>query len=160
MWVFVPKMLHHYNYSTSLSHFLSYHHLEEQQLSENEHQSAGLCEDLSQEDPRCRSNSSASNNKSFTIAAILGLKNDNNQDDSATDLSVVNLSVHHPQVSSCSRLQLPVRHNSSAVSVTGHFGHGCPQRQTGWVDRIASDLGYNFFSSERIETSLVVGDTE
>ncbi|EEZ98076.2 homeobox protein unplugged [Tribolium castaneum] len=120
-------MLHHYNYSTSLSHFLSYHHLDEQ--SENEHQSGALCEE--QEDPRCRSNSSATNNKSFTIAAILGLKNDSNQDDSAADLSVVNLSVHHPQGSNCNRLQLPVRHSSSAVSVTGHYsvGHGCPQRQ-------------------------------
>ncbi|XP_068910118.1 ventral anterior homeobox 1 [Tenebrio molitor] len=133
-------MLHHYNYSTSLSHFLSYHHLDDQQLAENEHQSSNtLCEDLSQqEDPRCRSNSSATNNKSFTIAAILGLKNDKSQEDSASDLSVVNLSVHHPGgtdralVSNCGRLQLPVRHSSSAASVTGHYavGHGCPQRQT------------------------------
>ncbi|KAJ3667195.1 hypothetical protein Zmor_002596 [Zophobas morio] len=128
-------MLHHYNYSTSLSHFLSYHHLDEPQLPENDPSSNTLCEELSQqEDPRCRSNSSASNNKSFTIAAILGLK-DNPQDDSATDLSVVNLSVHHPGttdrglVSGCNRLQLPVRHGSSSVSVN-HYAVGCPQRQT------------------------------
>lgn len=70
-------MLHHYNYPTSLSHFLSYHHLDDQNTNENEHSTGGLCEDLTQEeDSRCRSNSSATNNKSFTIAAILGLKND------------------------------------------------------------------------------------
>lgn len=124
-------MLHHYNYSNSLSHFLSYHQLDDQ----TDPSSHTLCEDLSQqEDPRCRSNSSASNNKSFTIAAILGLKNEN-QDDAATDLSVVNLSVHHHPtgtdrslVSNCNRLQLPIRHTSSTVT---HYSHGCPQRQTG-----------------------------
>ncbi|KAJ8942675.1 hypothetical protein NQ314_009997 [Rhamnusium bicolor] len=70
-------MLHHYNYPTSLSHFLSYHQLDDQNTNENGHTTPSLCEDLSQEeDPRCRSNSSATNNKSFTIAAILGLNND------------------------------------------------------------------------------------
>lgn len=129
-------MLHHYNYSTSLSHFLSYHQLEDQQIGDNDQQANSLCEDLSQQDDiRCRSNSSANNNKSFTIEAILGLKNDKIQNDSGGDLNVVNLSVHSnatdrslPLVSNCNRLQLPVRHNPS-----GHYsvGHGCPQRQPG-----------------------------
>lgn len=130
-------MLHHYNYSTSLSHFLSYHQLEEQ-LGDNDQQANTLCEDLSQqEDIRCRSNSSANNNKSFTIAAILGLKNDKSQDDSGGDLNVVNLSVHpgapdRALVSNCNRLQLPVRHNPPPP-VSGHYpvGHGCSQRQPG-----------------------------
>lgn len=71
-------MLHHYNYPTSLSHFLSYHQLDEPNANESsEHTSPNLCDDLTQEeDLRCRSNSSANNNKSFTIAAILGLKGD------------------------------------------------------------------------------------
>ncbi|XP_056637897.1 T-cell leukemia homeobox protein 1 [Diorhabda carinulata] len=137
-------MLHHYNYSTSLSHFLSYHQLEDRS-NENEHQTSNLCDDIVQEnDIRCRSNSSASN-KSFTIAAILGLKNDNKNlgsaVGSATDLSVVNLSTGGDRsggalISGCSRLQLPV--HVSSVSGTaapgGHFapsnpsdtGRGCP----------------------------------
>ncbi|XP_050515155.1 homeobox protein Hox-C4a-like [Diabrotica virgifera virgifera] len=136
-------MLHHYNYSTSLSHFLSYHQLEDRS-NDNDHQTQNLCDDLSQdEDARCRSNSSASN-KSFTIAAILGLKNDNkhlgNPVSSATDLSVVNLSTGGDRssglISSCTRLQLPVHVTGVPGSAPpgGHFaptnpsavGQGCP----------------------------------
>ncbi|XP_019874398.2 homeobox protein BarH-like 1b [Aethina tumida] len=142
-------MLHHYNYSTSLSHFLSYHQLEEQNASENDHTiSSALCDELSQEDDlRCRSNSSASNNKSFTIAAILGLKNDGKDMSPALgELSVMNLSVH-PAVSAdrslaCGRLQLPVhRHGTAATAaaaaaaaaaVAQHYSvaQGCPSRQS------------------------------
>lgn len=139
-------MLHHYNYSNPLSQFLSFHQLEEQANAENEQTTSNsLCEE--QIDPRYRSSSSASSSsKSFTIAAILGLKSDNNNDiqNTPTDLSaVVNLSVHQggagvaerALVSGCSRLQLPVqRHSSSAVSVTaGHYSvaSSCPSRQTG-----------------------------
>ncbi|XP_018571857.1 T-cell leukemia homeobox protein 1 [Anoplophora glabripennis] len=160
-------MLHHYNYPTSLSHFLSYHHLDDQNTNENDHTSGGLCEDLTQEeDSRCRSNSSATNNKSFTIAAILGLKNDGKDlANSASDLSVVNLSVHpggtdRALVSGCSRLQLPVhRHSSSAVAVTGHYsvGHGCPpSRQTirGSLKHVSSNVLQNKKSckSKRVRT--------
>lgn len=141
----------HYNYSTTLSHFLSYH----QQLEEGSHvdphttssSTTAPCDELSQEaveDPiRCRSNSSATNNnKSFTIAAILGLKNDSNQlmDNNNSTSSVVNLSVHpsgggndRSLVSSCNRLQLPVHRHSSGNAAT-HFNvthAGCPSRQTG-----------------------------
>lgn len=127
-------MLHHYNYSTSLSHFLSYHQLDDQQIGDNEQQGNTLCEDLSQQDDiRCRSNSSANNNKSFTIAAILGLKNDKIQNDSGGggDLNVVNLSVHSNGAnrSLVSNLQLPGRQPIPA----GHYsvGPGCPQRPPG-----------------------------
>ncbi|KAF5301000.1 hypothetical protein FQR65_LT08983 [Abscondita terminalis] len=122
-------MLHHYNYSNPLSQFLSFHQLDEQGTSENDQTSNSLCDE--QIDSRYRSSTSvSSSNKSFTIAAILGLKNNDNVNDiqnSPTDLSaVVNLSVHQSAaeralVSGCSRLQLPVRHSSSAVSVTGHY---------------------------------------
>nr|CAI5850104.1 unnamed protein product [Callosobruchus analis] len=70
-------MLHHYNYPTSLGHFINYHQLEDTTTNENEHATPSSCDELTQDDdPRCRSNSSAINNKSFTIAAILGLKGD------------------------------------------------------------------------------------
>lgn len=127
-------MLHHYNYSTTLSQFLSYHQLEEQNVPENEHStSSSLCDDFKQHlDSHCKSAVVGTGNKSFTIAAILGLKNDEVKNAPA-DLSVVNLSVHPTEtdrslVSGVSRLQLPVRHGSSAVAVTGHYsvGHGCP----------------------------------
>lgn len=128
-------MLHHYNYSSTLSHFLNYHQLDEQSTSENEQTSGNsLYEELG---TRCKNSSSEVNGKSFTIAAILGLKNNGdsgNAENSAADLSVVNLSVHPANtVSNCSRLQLPVRHGSSGVGVTAHYsvGHGCPGRQTG-----------------------------
>lgn len=133
-------MLHHYNYSTTLSHFLNY-----RQMEENEHApSSSICEEIGDQfSSKCKNQSSEINSKSFTIAAILGLKNNNNNNNdpgdlqnSATDLSVVNLSVHPSgttTVSNCNRLQLPVRHSSSAVGVTTHYsvGHGCPPRQTG-----------------------------
>lgn len=71
-------MLHHYNYPTTLSHFLNYHHLDDQNSQENGPKTPNMCEDFSQEDEmRCRSNSSINNNKSFTIAAILGLNSEN-----------------------------------------------------------------------------------
>ncbi|KAJ8980091.1 hypothetical protein NQ317_008552 [Molorchus minor] len=135
-------MLHHYNYPTSLSHFLSYHQLDDQNTNENDHLTQNLCEDMSQEeDSRCRSNSSASHNKSFTIAAILGLTNDSkDKGNSASDLNGMNLSVHQGGtdrgsfVSNCGRLQLPVhRHGSSTVSVAGHYPWWAwmpPSRQT------------------------------
>lgn len=70
-------MLHHYNYPTSLSHFLTYHHLDDHNSEENGQTTPTMCDDLTQEDDiRCRSNSSAHNNKSFTIAAILGLNSE------------------------------------------------------------------------------------
>ncbi|XP_017776175.1 PREDICTED: homeobox protein BarH-like 1b isoform X2 [Nicrophorus vespilloides] len=127
-------MLHHYNYSTSLSHFLSYHQFEDQTSNENDQSTASaLCED----DARCKGGSVASN-KSFTIAAILGLKGAEEKVPVGDDLNVVNLSVHpggtdgsaRALVSNCSRLQLPGRHSSSAVAVTGHHysvGPGCAQ---------------------------------
>lgn len=134
-------MLHHYNYNNPLSQFLSFHQLEEQTSTENEQAvSKSLCEE--QIDNRYSSSSNASStNKSFTIAAILGLKGDNNDmQNTPTDLSaVVNLSVHpgaaeRALVSNCSRLQLPIRHNSSTVNLTGQYSvaSSCP-RQTGLV---------------------------
>lgn len=153
-------MLHHYNYTSTLSQFLSYHHqqLEEQTVAEtNEHSqsSSTLCEELKQQidsSSRCKSAvATHNNNKSFTIAAILGLKSDSGEVDhsQASDLnSVVNLSVHHQTetttdrslVSGVSRLQLPVRHHSSSsVAVTGHYtvGHGCTtNRHTGKMNCI------------------------
>lgn len=139
-------MLHHYNYSTTLSHFLNYRQMDDRSTSENEHApSSSICEDIGDQfSSKCKGQSSEINSKSFTIAAILGLNNNNNDtgemQNSATDLSVVNLSVHpsgtmdRSLVSNCNRLQLPVRHSSSAVGVTTHYtvGHGgCPPRQTG-----------------------------
>lgn len=127
----VNAMLHHYGYSTTLSHFLNYHQVDEQ--SETEQTSSNsLYEDLG---GRCKSSTEV-NGKSFTIAAILGLKSnaDGHQDvqSSATDLSVVNLSIQdRGLVSNCNRLQLPGRHGSAPVA--GHYsvGHGCNPRQTG-----------------------------
>ncbi|KAJ8938363.1 hypothetical protein NQ318_004988 [Aromia moschata] len=156
-------MLHHYNYPTSLSHFLSYHQLDDQNASENDHTTSSLCEDLSQEDDsRCRSNSSATNNKSFTIAAILGLKNDAKElGNAGSDLSVVNLSVHpggtdRSLVSGCSRLQLPVHRHGS---VTGHYplGHGCPSSRPtarGSLKHMSSNVLQNKKSckSKRVRT--------
>lgn len=137
-------MLHHYNYSTTLSHFLNYRQMEDRVASESEHApSSSICEDISDQfSSKCKSQSSEINGKSFTIAAILGLNNNNDPGElqnSATDLGVVNLSVHpsgttdRSLVSNCNRLQLPVRHSSSAAGVTTHYsvGHGCPPRQTG-----------------------------
>lgn len=122
-------MLHHYNYSTSLSHFLNYHQLEDQSASENDQTSSSIYDDIGS---RCKNTSSEVSSKSFTIAAILGLKNDrNNVQNSATDLSVVNLSVHPTAAGKpldCNRLQLPVHHSSSS-----HYSVGCSARQTGRV---------------------------
>lgn len=126
------KMLHHYNYSTTLSHFLNYRQMEDATSSENEHASPG------EDQFKCKSTpSSEINGKSFTIAAILGLNSSNGDPQNlATDLSVQHH--HHPSMSSCGgRLQLPVRHSSSAVGVTTtHYavGHGgCTSRQAGEV---------------------------
>lgn len=136
-------MLHHYNYSTSLSQFLSYHQLEDQTVNDNDHNrsaTTSLCESFNaQLESHCKNSSSASN-KSFTIAAILGLKSDNNKEsmNAPTDLRVVNLSVHQTEVdrslvSSCNRLQLPVRHvTSSSMATPGQFSLGChPNRNSG-----------------------------
>lgn len=131
-------MLHHYNYSTTLSHFLNYRQVEERSASEGDHApSSSICENISDQF-KCKNQSSEINSKSFTIAAILGLSNNNEtgeMQNSATDLSVVNLSgtTDRSLVSNCNRLQLPVRHSSSTVGVTAHYsvGHGCPPRQTG-----------------------------
>lgn len=131
-------MLHHYNYSTSLSQFLNYHQLEDQTSGENDAATPNsLCEELKQHmDTHCKETTAAAN-KSFTIAAILGLKNDQTElKSSPADLSIVNLSVQHSGtdralVSNCSRLQLPVRHGT-AISVTGgHYGVACPPRHQG-----------------------------
>lgn len=135
-------MLHHYNYSTTLSHFLNYRQVEERSTAESDHApSSSICENISDQFNKCKNQSSEINSKSFTIAAILGLSNNNNNNETgemqnaATDLSVVNLSgtTDRSLVSNCSRLQLPVRHSSSTVGVTAHYavGHGCPPRQTG-----------------------------
>lgn len=140
-------MLHHYNYSTTLSHFLNYRQIEERPASENDHApSSSICENIGDQysTSTCKNQSASEiNSKSFTIAAILGLGNNSDAGElqnAATDLSVVNLSVHHPSattdrslVSNCNRLQLPVRHSSSSVGVTAHYsvGHGCPPRQAG-----------------------------
>lgn len=136
-------MLHHYNYSTTLSHFLNYRQVEERATSESDNgASSSICDNISDQF-KCKNQSSEINSKSFTIAAILGLSNNNETSEimqnSATDLSVVNLTVHptgttdRSLVSNCNRLQLPVRHSSSTVGVTTHYsvGHGCPPRQTG-----------------------------
>ena len=116
----------HYNYSTSLTHFLSYHHLEDQTANEKEQTSANsMCEE---KEGRC--SASVAGNKSFTIAAILGLKGESDSTNSTADLSVVNLSVHSGNadrslVSACSgRLEFPLRQGSSGVSVTGHYPAG------------------------------------
>lgn len=135
-------MLHHYNYST-LSHFLNYRQVEERTTSDGDHaQSSSICENISDQfSSKCKNQSSEISSKSFTIAAILGLGSNNDSGElqnSAADLSVVDLSVHpsgatdRSLVSNCNRLQLPVRHSSSTVGVTTHYsvGHGCPPRQS------------------------------
>ncbi|CAG9769539.1 unnamed protein product [Ceutorhynchus assimilis] len=72
-------MIHHYNnYTNTLSRFLTGYHQLEEQNDDNENALSSLCEDTTpDEEPRCRSNSSATS-KSFTIAAILGLNNNDN----------------------------------------------------------------------------------
>ncbi|XP_030753096.1 ventral anterior homeobox 1-like [Sitophilus oryzae] len=128
-------MLHHYNYSNTLNRFLSgYHHqLDDPNGNDHENPLSGLCDDsTAEEEPRCTSNSSATS-KSFTIAAILGLNNNENSNlcSSSTDLNVVNLSVHQgnpdrPFVSN--RLQLSVNQHNSFVP-SSHYpvsGHGIP----------------------------------
>lgn len=69
-------MLHNYNnYTNTLSRFLTGYHQLEEHNDDNDLPLSGLCEDSTpDEEPRCRSNSSATS-KSFTIAAILGLNN-------------------------------------------------------------------------------------
>lgn len=144
-------MLHHYNYTSTLSQILSYHQqLEEQNINENNDHttsSSTVCDEFKQQVDSTRSTVGSNNNnntKSFTIEAILGLKSDSGElHHSQAPDSVVNLSVHHQTdpttdrslVSSVNRLQLPVRHHSSSsVAVTGHYtvGHGCaPNRHTG-----------------------------
>lgn len=123
-------MLHHYNYTTSLSHFLNYHQLEDQSASETDQSSPSIYEDS-----RCKNSSTEVASKSFTIAAILGLKNDrNNGQNGAADLSVVNLSVHPNGAGKsldCNRLQLPVHHHGSSSVSVGHYAVGCAPRQTG-----------------------------
>lgn len=114
----------HYNYSSSLSHFLSYHQLENQSINDNEHITTNSS--IGEETDGCKNGSSIAN-KSFTIAAILGLKGDNDTKNTGSDLSVVNLSVHQggtdrPVVSNCSRLQLPIRQGGSSVPVASHYG--------------------------------------
>nr|CAI5825513.1 unnamed protein product [Callosobruchus analis] len=121
-------MLHHYNYPTSLGHFINYHQLEDTTTNENEHATPSSCDELTQDDdPRCRSNSSAINNKSFTIAAILGLKGDGQDPNGSTqDLNVMNLSVHTDAdrdfMANCHRLQLPLqRPNVDGSASTVHY---------------------------------------
>ncbi|GJQ77063.1 hypothetical protein Trydic_g23634 [Trypoxylus dichotomus] len=114
----------HYNYSSSLSHFLSYHQLENQNVGETEHVTTNSS--IGEDSDGCKGASTVTN-KSFTIAAILGLKGDNDTKNSGSDLSVVNLSVHQggtdrQVVSNCSRLQLPMRQAGSSVPVAGHYG--------------------------------------
>lgn len=91
-------MLHHYNYASPLSHFLSYHQLQGQdECSNGQTTPNSVCEDLGpQMADRFKSVNGATNGKSFTIAAILGLKPDGVEQNTATDLTtaVVNLSVH------------------------------------------------------------------
>lgn len=94
-------MLHHYNYASPLSHFLSYHQLQEQNdCSNGQTTPNSVCEELAPQlaDARYKSVNSTPNGKSFTIAAILGLKPDGSNDvqNAPTDLTtaVVNLSVH------------------------------------------------------------------
>ncbi|ERL90813.1 hypothetical protein D910_08159 [Dendroctonus ponderosae] len=69
-------MLHNYNnYTNTLSRFLTGYHQLGEHNDDNDIPLSGLCEDSTpDEEPRCRSNSSATG-KSFTIAAILGLNN-------------------------------------------------------------------------------------
>lgn len=92
-------MLHHYNYASPLSHFLSYHQLQGQdECSNGQTTPTSVCEELGAAgvDARYKSAAAVQNGKSFTIAAILGLKPDGVEQSSATDLTtaVVNLSVH------------------------------------------------------------------
>ncbi|KAF7283816.1 hypothetical protein GWI33_022856 [Rhynchophorus ferrugineus] len=118
----------HYNYSNSLTRFLSgYHQLDDPNGNDNETAISTLCDDSTpEEEPRCTSNSSATS-KSFTIAAILGLNNNENSNmcNTPSDLNVVNLSVHQntPErafVSNCNRLQLSVNRHNSFVS-SSHY---------------------------------------
>lgn len=171
-------MLHHYNYTSTLSQILSYHQqLEEQSINENNDHSTSsstLCEELKQQVDSSRStigtnnniiNNNNNNTKSFTIEAILGLKSDSgevNHSQSPDLSSVVNLSVHHQTdpttdrslVSSVNRLQLPVRHHSSSsVAVTGHYtvGHGCaPNRHTGNGFQLHSRPPISYFIHSQI----------
>lgn len=120
-------MLHHYNYSTSLSHFFNYNNqqLEDSHNFSNDHDQSitpipnTICEEFTQQEID-RSNNT-NNPKSFTIAAILGLKNEED-----TSSNIVNLSVHQVEhertmLSGCSRLQLPAASHS--------FEHGRQARK-------------------------------
>ncbi|XP_050299267.1 pituitary homeobox 2-like [Anthonomus grandis grandis] len=109
-------MLHHYNsYTNTLTRFLTGYHQLDEQNDDNDNNLSALCEDSTpDEEPRCRSNSSATS-KSFTIAAILGLNNNESGKlcSSSPNLDVMNLAVHpgiteRSLVSNCGRIQLPV----------------------------------------------------
>ncbi|KAH1028351.1 hypothetical protein HUJ05_001712 [Dendroctonus ponderosae] len=116
-------MLHNYNnYTNTLSRFLTGYHQLGEHNDDNDIPLSGLCEDSTpDEEPRCRSNSSATG-KSFTIAAILGLNNSESANicNSSTDLSVMNLTVHpgtsdRSLLSNCGRLQLPINRHGSLI---------------------------------------------
>ncbi|XP_022909546.1 homeobox protein HMX1 [Onthophagus taurus] len=136
----------HYNYTQSLSHFLSYHQLDADQNQESD-QTAGNEEELK--------NSTVTTNKSFTIAAILGLNNSGGGGPGAVgsggggsvggdgdfgkdgDMNVVNLSVHHhhhpgnigerSSSMGCPRLQLPTirQGNSGGLGLQHYVTGGC-----------------------------------
>lgn len=78
----------HYNYTTPLS-FLSGYGDDSGTMSRDE-DGGSTHEDASTRYPGGPATPGGQTGKSFTIAAILGLKND----DKPTDLTVVNLSVH------------------------------------------------------------------
>nr|CAH7766656.1 unnamed protein product [Callosobruchus chinensis] len=130
-------MLHHYNYPTSLGHFINYHQLEDTGANGNEHATPSSCDELTQDDdPRCRSNSSAINNKSFTIAAILGLKGDG-QDPIHTDAD-------RDFMANCHRLQLPVHRPNLSVNGAASTVHFSPVTSHGVIGgrtNVRSSLG-------------------
>ncbi|XP_065157083.1 homeobox protein not2-like [Atheta coriaria] len=156
-------MLHHYNYSTSLSHFLSYHQFDD---PNNDNDQTSTCGD----DERKNANQQ---NKSFTIAAILGLKGDHHhhhqsrQRQQDEDLNVVNLSVHPggggPTASGNSangvdsrRIQLPnVRNSLPSVAVTSHFasaGHSNRHAVRGLKHMTTTVVGKKSCKSKRVRT--------
>lgn len=84
-------MLHHYNYTSPLSHFLGQYPggLGDGDGSQTPEEPSG---ENGKYPVAGTSGSSAAQGKSFTIAAILGLKDQ--EQNTAQDLTVVNLSVH------------------------------------------------------------------
>lgn len=92
------NMLHHYNYSSPLSHFLGQFPNAGLSAEDSVPAEESSASDVSTRYPGAATpGSAAAASKSFTIAAILGLKPDGHPAEvqaAPTDLTVVNLSVH------------------------------------------------------------------